>query len=98
MGVLAASFLDYAERFSRPEMVGWMRQLNDPLESGCALLERWSGAGGVLESEPADGRQERVSWTPGEDGRVRQLWESSRDAGKTWTVVFDGTYVRRGAR
>ena len=27
--------------------------------------------------------------------RVRQLWEASRDDGKTWRVVFDGTYVRR---
>lgn len=27
--------------------------------------------------------------------RVRQLWEQSTDDGKTWTVVFDGLYVRR---
>jgi tetratricopeptide (TPR) repeat protein len=27
--------------------------------------------------------------------RVRQLWEQSSDEGKTWTVVFDGLYVRR---
>jgi len=24
---------------------------------------------------------------------VRQLWEVSKDAGATWSVVFDGTYV-----
>lgn len=29
------------------------------------------------------------------DGRVRQLWRSSTDAGKTWKVVFEGFYVRR---
>src|SRR5215831_18507275 len=29
------------------------------------------------------------------DGRVRQLWEQSNDNGKTWTVAFDGNYVRK---
>jgi hypothetical protein len=41
--------------------------------------------------------QHRIAWTrpyPGKDD-VRQLWESSRDDGKTWTVVFDGRYVRK---
>ena len=27
-------------------------------------------------------------------GPVRQLWEQSTDEGKTWTVAFDGLYVR----
>jgi hypothetical protein len=40
----------------------------------------------------------RVRWTPlgGTPGRVRQLWESSADGGRTWAVVFDGMYRRRG--
>ena len=33
--------------------------------------------------------------TPREGGKVHQLWRTSADEGKTWTVVFDGTYVRR---
>ena len=39
----------------------------------------------------------RISWErTGPDGtRVRQLWEKSSDGGKTWTVAFDGTYVRK---
>lgn len=28
-------------------------------------------------------------------GRVRQLWEQSTDGGKVWSVLFDGTYVRK---
>jgi hypothetical protein len=28
---------------------------------------------------------------------VHQLWEQSQDAGVTWTVAFDGTYVPRPA-
>lgn len=31
MGILASTFLDYAERFARPEMACWMRQLDDSL-------------------------------------------------------------------
>jgi len=35
----------------------------------------------------------RITWTPGEDGSVRQLWES-QDAGGSWSTVFDGRYTR----
>ena len=44
-----------------------------------------------------DGRkvQQRITWERLPDGRVRQLWESSKDAGTTWTVAFDGYYVKR---
>lgn len=38
---------------------------------------------------------DRISWTPADDGTVRQLWEVSADAGVTWKVIFDGNYVRR---
>jgi hypothetical protein len=31
----------------------------------------------------------------GDPDRVRQLWESSDDGGKSWTVAFDGLYVRK---
>ena len=37
----------------------------------------------------------RGSWTPLEDGRVRQHFESSQDEGKTWSTWFDGYYVKR---
>lgn len=36
--------------------------------------------------------RERITWTPNPDGSVRQLWESSKDDGKTWAVAFDGLY------
>jgi hypothetical protein len=37
----------------------------------------------------------RISWEKKSDREVRQFWESSPDGGQTWTVVFDGTYLRR---
>lgn len=39
--------------------------------------------------------QHRITWTPGEDGSVRQLWEASKDDGLTWAVLFDGHYTRK---
>ncbi|MGH7720890.1 MAG: hypothetical protein ACREON_18845, partial [Gemmatimonadaceae bacterium] len=48
-----------------------------------------SGTGGTI--------MHRLSFTRvgGSPERVRQFWETSTDNGKTWTVAFDGTYVRR---
>jgi tetratricopeptide (TPR) repeat protein len=37
----------------------------------------------------------RVTWTPNEDGSVRQYWEFSSDGGETWSVSFDGLYVKK---
>jgi hypothetical protein len=38
---------------------------------------------------------QRLTFTKLADGGVRQLWDQSTDGGKTWTVAFDGTYVRK---
>jgi hypothetical protein len=32
----------------------------------------------------------------GNPDRVHQLWQTSKDGGKTWAVAFDGIYVRKG--
>jgi hypothetical protein len=37
---------------------------------------------------------ERITWTPLEDGRVRQHWQTTIDEGANWTEVFDGYYRR----
>ena len=37
---------------------------------------------------------DRVTWTPNDDGSVRQLWEKSKDGGATWSVAFDGLYLK----
>lgn len=39
--------------------------------------------------------RQQITWTKNADGSVRQLWETSEDAGKTWVTAFDGKYVRR---
>jgi hypothetical protein len=49
------------------------------------------------ETPQVDGTriQERLTFFKLPDDQVRQLWEQSRDAGKTWQVVFDGLYKRK---
>jgi hypothetical protein len=37
--------------------------------------------------------QDRMSWMP-QDGKIRQLWETSEDGGKTWRTIFDVYYSR----
>ncbi|NNF51231.1 MAG: hypothetical protein HKN59_02220 [Gammaproteobacteria bacterium] len=38
---------------------------------------------------------DRISWTPLDDGSVRQVWEISGDDGASWKPIFDGNYRRR---
>ena len=38
---------------------------------------------------------QQITWTPLDDGRVRQTWRTSRDKGQTWQVLFDGFYEKR---
>jgi len=58
----------------------------------------------VLEGEtsgPAGQRVlNRITWSveSGDGSRVRQLWETSTDAGATWSIAFDGQYQRLSPR
>jgi len=63
----------------------------------------WVGAGGsVLNlSGTLNGNvmtlgdaANRLIFTNNADGSVRQQWQTTDDAGKTWTTTFDGRYTR----
>ncbi|MGH8130399.1 MAG: tetratricopeptide repeat protein [Steroidobacteraceae bacterium] len=64
---------------------------------GAALyLEGGLQGKSMVLATTADPQQvNRITWTLLDDGRVRQLWESTTDGGKTWTTVFDGYYRKR---
>lgn len=105
---------------------------------GCALLENWTGAGGMsgkslnfYDAQRAQWHQtwvddrggslgldgtftggkmvlsgtrkdqqgkaifNRITWTALPKDQVRQVWETSADEGKSWTVAFDGLYTRK---
>ena len=68
---------------------------------GLLLLDgEWSDGKMVLAGKSAPDAKgvvalQRITWTPLTDGRVRQHWETSADAGKTWSTAFDGYYTKR---
>lgn len=68
---------------------GLVLRLQGGLEGGAMVMrgELPSAAGGV--------QQQRITWTPQEDGSVEQRWETSDDGGKTWAVSFLGRYARK---
>lgn len=43
LGILAATFLNYAERFARPELICWMRPVSDPLVMAGVLFQPLRG-------------------------------------------------------
>lgn len=49
------------------------------------------------DSEDRDGKsvRNRIIWYDNADGTVRQHWETSADAAKTWQTAFDGLYRRK---
>jgi hypothetical protein len=70
---------------------GMLLLLDGKFEDGKMVLsgktQDPAGAGGVV--------LQRITWSQLPGGKVRQLWETSKDGGKSWTVAFDGTYTRK---
>jgi hypothetical protein len=71
---------------------GGLLQLEGHATDGRMVLE---GQKARREGGPS---RERITWERKSGDRVRQLWESSTDEGKTWKVLFDGLYVRAAAK
>jgi hypothetical protein len=110
----------------------------DRILEGCALLENWTGTGGMsgkslnfydpareqwhqtwiddrggslgLDGTFSGGKMvltgtkqdkagkttiNRITWSALPSGQVRQVWETSSDDGKSWSVAFDGLYTRK---
>ena len=66
---------------------GTLVVLEGGLKDGRMVLAgRQTDAGGKSE-------QTRMTWTR-EGAKVRQLWESSPDGGKTWRVIFEAVYTK----
>ena len=73
----------------------WHQTWIDNQGAGLFLEGGMQGKSMVLATT-ADPRQvNRITWTPLDDGRIRQHWESTTDGGRTWSTVFDGYYKKR---
>jgi hypothetical protein len=83
-----------------PSTKRWHQTWMDQQGTLLLLDGEFQGGSMVLRGEspssqkPGAVTQQRITWTPATDGTVRQLWEASEDAGKSWTTVFDGRYSR----
>ena len=86
--------------FYNADLKRWEQYWVDASGSRLLLSGGFGGGSMVLEGRQdlpgKDGvhKRERITWTPNADGSVRQLWESSVDEGKNWTIAFDGLYRR----
>lgn len=60
------------------------------IEDGSMVLE-----GRLYSLNPPSDTPFRGTWTPLDDGRVRQFFEQSTDNGETWVPWFDGYYQRK---
>jgi len=75
----------------------WHQTWVDNQGGSLQLKGEWTGKSMVLKSETLQNQKgenyrNRITWTPNEDGTVRQLWEVSSDNETTWKAVFDGLY------
>lgn len=76
----------------------WHQTWVDNANQLLVLEGGWRDSAMVLEGESLsrDGStvRHRITWTREGEGDVRQLWEISRDGGRTFEVFFDGRYHR----
>lgn len=67
---------------------GTLLVLEGGLREGKMVLEGQTVAAGKQVTK------HRITWTPNQDGSVRQLWQST-DAQGNWETAFDGHYTRK---
>jgi len=86
--------------FDKPTGV-WRQMWVDTSGAVLRIAGAWEGDRMVLSGDRvgSDGktRRLRVTLIPGPDATLRQLQERSDDDGHSWTVIFDGTYVKKGS-
>lgn len=71
------------------DQFGQVVEYEGAFEDGAMRLEGW-------RIKPNGTRiLQRATFTPQEEGTVRQFIEESSDGGKTWTTYFDGLYATR---
>lgn len=73
----------------------WVDGQGQALEMVGGIKEGSMAYSGEIPGQNGKTQLQRLSFTPRPDGTVRQLWETSDDAGKTWQVSFDGIYHRK---
>ena len=86
--------------FYDPRRERWHQTWVDDRGGSLGLDGAFAGGKMVLtgtKKDPTTGKTtiDRITWTPLPADQVRQVWETSTDDGKSWTVAFDGLYTRK---
>ncbi|WP_034475438.1 hypothetical protein [Aestuariibacter salexigens] len=68
---------------------GTLLLLNGGLQDGAMVM---SGEGVSPSGQPVI---HRITWTPNEDGSVRQHWQATAVDKENWQTVFDGLYKKQ---
>ncbi len=66
---------------------GTLLLLEGGMKNGSMVME------GETTGEKGKKTRHRISWTPNDDGSVRQHWEIVNDKGE-WETAFDGRYTK----
>lgn len=72
----------------------WIDDAGEPLYLSGGLVDGSMVLTGETPASDGGTLRQRITWTPLEDGRVRQHWQASKDGGETWQTLFDGYYAR----
>lgn len=75
----------------------WVDTAGSVLELSGGIVDGKMVLSGTRTTRAGGEVQDRITWTPNEDGSVRQHWEQSTDGGTTWQTAFDGHYVKKAA-
>jgi hypothetical protein len=94
----ASGYRGHSLNFYDPARQRWHQTWIGTDGQGLALDGEFTGgkmilAGTRLDPETRKTVHDRITWTPGSDGTLRQVWETSSD-GRAWSVIFDGHYSR----
>jgi hypothetical protein len=86
--------------FYDPRRERWHQTWVDDRGGSLGLDGSFTGGKMVLtgtKQDPSTGKTtiDRITWTPLPADQLRQVWETSTDGGKSWTVAFDGLYTRK---
>jgi len=92
-GITGSSFNIY-DRTTGQWHQTWVDSSGTLLQIDGGMVDGSMVMSGNIRSVDGNSTTHRISWTPNDDGTVRQLWEASGD-GHTWSVLFDGLYTRQ---
>jgi hypothetical protein len=95
-GGTGQSFNFYNRQTGRWEQV-WVASGGNVLRLAGGLQGKSMVLEGDAVSPAGAAIRNRIAWTPEPDGRVRQVWSTSTDGGKSWRVTFDGWYRKKPA-